>query len=213
MWMKMSASMRAWSYSKAEVHSNNTTPWSQSNEDTKFGHKLTWIDICQNLVFTKVKIVHWKTLMSLIVLGLVKKWSCILLWTCLVKTTEYIFIIIFHLAEYLLLNKVFAVGQSDPTACRHLPKNLKNDKDLAWGNFDYRVSNHDVVIYEWMDEKQLTWFQIFMQLTAIKLNEDKRTNPNRYLVSQNPSRTITRKWVELTRQIFTVLFMELTEKM
>ena len=100
------------------------------------------------------------------------------------------------------------MGQSDPTACRHLPKNLKNDKDLAWGNFDYRVSNHDVVIFEWMDEKQLTWFQIFMQLTAIKLNEDKRTNPNRCLVAQNPSR-----WVELTRQIFTVLFMELTEKM
>ena len=36
---------------------------------------------------------------------------------------------------------------------KYLPNNLKRDKDLAFGEFDYDMLNQDVALFKWMDTK------------------------------------------------------------
>ena len=51
------------------------------------------------------------------------------------------------LAEYLLLNEVYCCGTIRSNR-KHLPRDLKSDKVLSRGDFDYRVSNHGIVVYK-----------------------------------------------------------------
>ena len=64
------------------------------------------------------------------------------------------------LAEYLLLNKVFCCGTIWQNH-KHLPTHLKVDKELAPRVIDYRVSNHDTVVFKWMDNKAVNLISNF----------------------------------------------------
>lgn len=64
------------------------------------------------------------------------------------------------LAEYLLMNKVFCCGTIRQNR-KYLPSNLKSDKELTRGEFDYRVSNHDIAVFKWMDNKAVNLISNF----------------------------------------------------
>ena len=54
--------------------------------------------------------------------------------------------------EYLFSHKILCCG----TLCTnktYLPKNLSKDSDLKRGEYDYRVSKDDIVVYKWRDNK------------------------------------------------------------
>nr|XP_004210406.2 piggyBac transposable element-derived protein 4-like [Hydra vulgaris] len=59
------------------------------------------------------------------------------------------------LMEYLLQHEVYCCGtiRSDR---KYLPKNLKSDKMLQSGDFDYGVSAGRLVFYKWKDNKSVT---------------------------------------------------------
>ena len=53
--------------------------------------------------------------------------------------------------EYLFSHKILCCG----TLCTnktYLPKNLSKDSDLKRGEYDYRVSKDDIVVYKWRDK-------------------------------------------------------------
>ena len=56
-----------------------------------------------------------------------------------------------QLAKYLGLNKVLSSG----TICtnRKCLPTMKGDKELNLGDFDNRISNQDIAVYKWMDNK------------------------------------------------------------
>lgn len=64
------------------------------------------------------------------------------------------------LMEYLLQHQVYCCGtiRSDR---KYLPKNLKSDKVLLRGDFDYRVSTGGLVFYKWKDSKSVTMLSNF----------------------------------------------------
>ncbi|XP_049964547.1 uncharacterized protein LOC126484984 [Schistocerca serialis cubense] len=57
----------------------------------------------------------------------------------------------YNLFVLLQAQKTFAVGTVNPTR-KFLPK-LKEDKKMKRGDFDTKVSNHDVAFYKWMDKR------------------------------------------------------------
>ena len=64
------------------------------------------------------------------------------------------------LMEYLLHRQVYWCGtiRSDR---KYLPKNLKTEKTLQRGEFDYRVSDRGLVIYKWKENKVVTLLSNF----------------------------------------------------
>ena len=64
------------------------------------------------------------------------------------------------LTEYLLLNNVLCCGTIWANR-KHLPANMKFDKNMIRGEFDYRVSNHDIVFFKWMDNKSVNLISNF----------------------------------------------------
>lgn len=56
------------------------------------------------------------------------------------------------LMEYLLSHKILCCGTLR-TNKKYLPQNLSKDKDLKRGDFDYRVSKDDIVVFKWRDNK------------------------------------------------------------
>ena len=64
------------------------------------------------------------------------------------------------LMEYLLHHQVYCCGtiRSDR---KYLPKNLKTEKTLQRGEFDYCVSDGGLVFYKWKDNKVVTLLSNF----------------------------------------------------
>ena len=55
------------------------------------------------------------------------------------------------LMEYFFLHKILCCGTLR-TNKKYLPKNLSKDSDLKRGEYDYRVSKDDIVVYKWRDK-------------------------------------------------------------
>lgn len=65
------------------------------------------------------------------------------------------------LMEYLLSHQVLCCGTLRANK-KYLPKNLSCDKDLKMrGDFDYRVSKDDIVVYKWQDNKPVHFISNF----------------------------------------------------
>ena len=62
-------------------------------------------------------------------------------------------------AEYLALTKVFCCG-TIRTNLKNLP-NMKSDKKLNRGDFDWRILNQDIAVYKWMDNKAVNVISSF----------------------------------------------------
>ena len=58
------------------------------------------------------------------------------------------------LLEYLKAKRVSACGTIRSTR-KYLPHDLTIDKNLSRGNYDYRVSDQDLVYYKWKDNKSV----------------------------------------------------------
>ena len=54
--------------------------------------------------------------------------------------------------EYLKTRNVFACATTTSNR-KYLPNNLKTDKVMNRGDFDYRVSAQEIVYFKWMDNK------------------------------------------------------------
>ena len=59
------------------------------------------------------------------------------------------------LMEYLLHHQVYCCG-TIRSHRKYLPKNLKTEKTLQRGEFDYRVYDGELVFYKWKDNKVVT---------------------------------------------------------
>ena len=69
--------------------------------------------------------------------------------------------------EYLFSHKILCCG----TLCTnktYLPKNLSKDSDLKRGEYDYRVSKDDIVVYKWRDNKVFMPFQTSMVQNSLR---------------------------------------------
>ena len=80
------------------------------------------------------------------------------------------------LMEYLLHHQVYCCGtiRSDR---KYLPKNLKTEKTLQRGEFDYHVSDGGLVFYKWKDNKVVTLLSNFHgteSATVLRTQKDGR---------------------------------------
>ena len=80
------------------------------------------------------------------------------------------------LMEYLLHHQVYCCGtiRSDR---KYLPKNLKTEKTLQRGEFDYCVSDGGLVFYKWKDNKVVTLLSNFHgteSATVLRTQKDGR---------------------------------------
>ena len=80
------------------------------------------------------------------------------------------------LMEYLLHHQVYCCGtiRSDR---KYLPKNLKTEKTLQRGEFDYCVSDGGLVFYKWKDNKVVTLLSNFHgteSTTVLRTQKDGR---------------------------------------
>ena len=64
------------------------------------------------------------------------------------------------LMEYLLHHQVYCCG-TVPSDRKYCPKNLKTEKTLQRGEFDYHVSHGGLVFYKWKDNEVVTLLSNF----------------------------------------------------
>ena len=160
-------------------------PMKPIKQGSKFGHMNKWMAICQSLASTKANMVKLKILIFLDVFGLGEKVILYLTRDLFGKNHKVYFDNYFSfvpLAKYLLLNKVFCCGTIGSNR-KHLPTNLKSDKDLTRGQFDH---NHDITIYKRMGNKAVNLISNFHGTETDQIQRTQKDGTKNGLVVQNP---------------------------
>ncbi|XP_004211335.1 piggyBac transposable element-derived protein 3-like [Hydra vulgaris] len=90
------------------------------------------------------------------------------------------------LLEYLFSHHVMCCGTLRIYR-KYLPKNLCKDKNLKRGDFDYRVSKDNIVVYKWMDNRPV---HVISNFHGTEKTEIKRNNKDGSIVMISCSQAV-----------------------